>query len=93
MHPINLIEHAAITEVHVLHTVPTAERLIDRKQRERFERIARFRERCGIAGPEVMLRDQALTFRRIKKLEISLGDLPRAATIDNRVDDRDWRLS
>src|SRR5213078_5272487 len=81
----DLVEHAAVGEVHRLRPGPAAE-IVDREQLDRGEAGGLVR---GVARPVEALRGETLALGRVQELQVGGGDLARAAAVDVAIDDRD----
>src|SRR5690606_6322370 len=91
-HPRDLIENRPIGKMRFVRLVPAAERCLDREELELDELVAMTCEHLGVGWSEVMFRRELLSRRRVKKAQVSLGDLARAAAVDDCVDDGHGRL-
>src|SRR5450631_1795021 len=90
---INLVKHAAISEMRLLRLLPVAG---DFRQREQFYLGELARILLGYfrrPRPVVTLRRNFLPFRTVEVLEISLCNGTRASLVHNFVDDADGGLA
>src|SRR5262249_2417577 len=89
---VDLVERAAVGEMRRLRLLPAAERLVDREHRKLREPARVFRGYARVARAIAVLRGDFLALGRVEIFEVRLGDLARAALVDDLVDDADRRL-
>src|SRR4051794_32280311 len=89
--PVDLIEHAAVGKMCLLHFAPAAE-ILDTHEVELREAVADALRYFRQARTEVEPSRDFLRLRRIQKFQIGFGQRPGAASVHDLVDHSDRRL-